>query len=388
MNTPPFPYNFEMGEISPDDLKRFIVHCSRNNVSDISIQGNDYIWVEQHGRQIQASKVKLADSTLKELIGQVWGADIPPIVVSGDDLDRDLSITGDKYDLERNKTIRLRSNFIQANVGKNLTISITNRIIPSENPTLEKYPIEEEFKTELFPRDGIIVFGGPTGSGKTTSLTACYMYIGTNYPDRKVVTYEQPIEFFLGGPDWIGLKPAQSEIGRDIASFSDGIRNAMRRTPKVIGVGEARDHQTYSAAIEAGKSGHLVYFTIHIDKVGELFSRITQAFPVEQQASIAFDLLSKIRVVMVQNLFKSTDGKRVLVREGLVFTQEIKNELELLHHSKWSRWVEDYMNKNKCSIIDKLWNLYLEGTVSKEEFVSKASYHEFKKRSDTEVTNV
>ncbi|SUG27548.1 TraJ [Salmonella enterica subsp. salamae] len=91
---------------------------------------------------------------------------------------------------------------------------------------------------------------------------------------------------------------------------------------------------------------------------------------------------------MVQNLFKSTDGKRVLVREGLVFTQEIKNELELLHHSKWSRWVEDYMNKNKCSIIDKLWKLYLEGTVSKEEFVSKASYHEFQKRSDIEVTNV
>lgn len=130
MNTPPFPYNFEMGEISPDDLKRFIVHCSKNNVSDISIQGNDYIWVEQYGRQIQGSKIKLADSTLKELIGQVWGADIPPIVVSGDDLDRDLSITGDKYDLERNKTIRLRTNFIQANVGKNLTISITNRIIP------------------------------------------------------------------------------------------------------------------------------------------------------------------------------------------------------------------------------------------------------------------
>ncbi|ELU1573699.1 plasmid transfer ATPase TraJ, partial [Salmonella enterica] len=128
MNTPPFPYNFEMGEISPDDLKRFIVHCSKNNVSDISIQGNDYIWVEQYGRQIQGSKIKLADSTLKELIGQVWGADIPPIVVSGDDLDRDLSITGDKYDLERNKTIRLRTNFIQANVGKNLTISITNRI--------------------------------------------------------------------------------------------------------------------------------------------------------------------------------------------------------------------------------------------------------------------
>lgn len=79
MNTPPFPYNFEMGEISPDDLKRFIVHCSKNNVSDISIQGNDFIWVEQYGRQIQGSKVKLADSTLKELIGQVWGADIPPI---------------------------------------------------------------------------------------------------------------------------------------------------------------------------------------------------------------------------------------------------------------------------------------------------------------------
>lgn len=387
MNTIPFPYDFPMGEISSDDLKRFIVHCSKHNISDITLQGSDFIWIEQHGRLIQASKIKIPDSTLKDLISQVWGADITPIVVSGEDYDRDLSISGDKYNLSRNETIRLRSNFIQVNVGRNLTISVTSRIIPGENPTLETHPIEDEFKNELFARDGLIVFGGPTGSGKTTSLTACYMHIGSHFPDRKVVTYEQPIEFILGGMQWKGLKPAQSEIGRDIRTFSEGIRNAMRRAPKIIGVGEARDLQTYAAGIEAAKSGHLVYFTIHIDKVGELFSRITQAFPAEQQASIAFDLLSKIRVIMVQNLFKSNDGKRVLVREGLVFTQEIKNELEQLHHSKWSRWVENHMTKNKCTIIDKLWELYQQGIVSKEEFVSKASYHEYKKRACSEVNN-
>ncbi|EQB6624648.1 ATPase, T2SS/T4P/T4SS family, partial [Escherichia coli] len=73
------------------------------------------------------------------------------------------------------------------------------------------------------------------------------MHIGTHFPDRKVVTYEQPVEFVLGGNQWTGLKPAQSEIGRDIPSFAAGIRNGMRRAPKVIGLGEARDYETYSA---------------------------------------------------------------------------------------------------------------------------------------------
>lgn len=382
MSQSQFPYQFPLGELYAESIKSFIVHCAKNNVSDFNLQGGDFIWVEQYGRQIQASEMKIPDSILKELIGHVWGPDIISKVVSGEDLDRALSVTGEEFGLERNETIRLRSNFIQANVGKTLTVCVTSRIIPDEVPTFQKYPIEDDLKNELFAADGLNVFGGPTGSGKTTSQTACFMHIGTHFPDRKVVTYEQPVEFVLGGNQWAGLKPAQSEIGRDIPSFAAGIRNGMRRAPKVIGLGEARDYETYSAGIEAAKSGHLVFFTIHIDKVGELFSRIIQAFPVEQQPSIAFDLLSKVRVVIVQNLFKSNDGKRLLVREGLVFTPEIKIKLESIHYSKWSRWIEDYLSSNKEAIIDKLWGFYLERKVSKEEFIAKASFNEFKKRSE------
>lgn len=382
MSDSPFPYNFPMGEIYPEIIKKFIVHAMRNNVSDITIQGGDYIYVKRYGREIQASNMLISDTTLKELIGLIWGADIVSTVVSGEDVDRALSISGELFDLQRSESVRLRSNFIQANVGKLQTICVTSRIIKDELPTFAKFPLEEEFKREIFATDGVVVFGGPTGSGKTTSQTACFMHIGEHFPDRKVITFEQPIEYILSGPHWKGVQPAQSEVGRDIASFSAGVRNGMRRAPKIIGVGEARDHETYSGAIEAAKSGHLVFFTIHIDKVGELFSRVTQAFPVEQQASIAFDLLSKIRVVMVQNLFKSTDGKMLLIREGLVFTPEIKHQLENLHHSKWSMWVETYMTEREATIKDKLWHAFSVGMVSQEEFISKVSHHEFLRRTE------
>lgn len=376
-----FPYDFPNGEIYPEIIKMFYVHCWNNNVSDVTIQGGDYIWVEQFGRQVKASNMIISHSHLCELITLLWGADIVTNVVSGEEQDRPLSITGEQYGLERGESIRLRTNFVQGHVGRALTIQVSSRVIPSELPTLDKYPVEDEFLRELFSADGLNVIAGPTGSGKTTTLTALYVEIGMKMPDLKVILFEQPVEFILGGPKWIGLQPCQSEVPRDIASYAYGIRNALRRAPKIIGIGEARDKETYLAGIDAAKSGHLLNFTSHINKTGEIFSRIIQAFPVAQQADIALDLLSVLRVVIVQNLFKSTDGKRVMLREGLVFTSEIRNQLEDIHHSKWPRWVENHLHSKNATIIDKLWLLYKEGTVEKDVFISKASYHEFIKRS-------
>lgn len=138
MSQSQFPYQFPLGELYAESIKSFIVHCAKNNVSDFNLQGGDFIWVEQYGRQIQASEMKIPDSILKELIGHVWGPDIISKVVSGEDLDRALSVTGEEFGLERNETIRLRSNFIQANVGKTLTVCVTSRIIPDEVPTFKK----------------------------------------------------------------------------------------------------------------------------------------------------------------------------------------------------------------------------------------------------------
>jgi len=384
----PFPYDFKNGEIYPEIIKKFIVHCAKNDISDINIQGGDYIFVERFGRLVQASKMTIPHNSLVELIGELWGQDIVPAVTSGHDQDRALSISGEEYGLERGESIRIRSNFTQGTINKLVSVSITSRIIPSKIPTFATHPLEDEFRLELYARDGMNVFAGPTGSGKTTIQTAYYVHLGEEFPDRKLITYEHPVEFVLGGRHWKGLQPCQSEIGRDIESFADGIRNAMRRAPKVIGIGEARDKDTFSAAVAAAKSGHLLNFTLHIDKTGEVFPRMIQAFPTEEQASIAYDILSSLRVVMVQNLFKSTDGRRILVREGLVFTQEIKRELEKLHHSQWAQYVNCLLTDKKATIIDKLWLLYKEGRVDKSEFISKATYQEFTLRSEKENINV
>ncbi|MCF6933145.1 ATPase, T2SS/T4P/T4SS family, partial [Klebsiella pneumoniae] len=105
---------------------------------------------------------------------------------------------------------------------------------------------------------------------------------GETYQDRKIITVEDPIEYRLGSRDWIAPAPAQSQIGRDIDSFHNFITlSGLRRSPKIMGVGELLNRLSFEAAVLAGKSGHFCLGTLHVKTVGEAISRSLQNYPPE-----------------------------------------------------------------------------------------------------------
>ena len=142
-----------------------------------------------------------------------------------------------------------------------------------------------------------------------------------------MLTYESPIEFVYDMVESPTSIMSQSEIPRHLPSFASGVRNALRRKPRLILVGEARDTETIAAVIEAALTGHPVYTTVHSNGVADAVRRMIATFPAEERHGRALDILETLRLVVWQRLAPSTDGKRVALREYLVFDDKIRDHL-------------------------------------------------------------
>ena len=142
-----------------------------------------------------------------------------------------------------------------------------------------------------------------------------------------MLTYEAPIEFVYDEIETISSVVSQSEIPRHLPTFAEGVRNALRRKPRLIMVGECRDAATISAALEAALTGHPVYTTLHTSGVAETMRRLVTSFSGEERLGRTIDILETIRLCIWQKLVPTVDGKRVALREYLVFDEEARDIL-------------------------------------------------------------
>jgi twitching motility protein PilT len=179
---------------------------------------------------------------------------------------------------------------------------------------------------------GLVLVGGPTGSGKTTTLAALVDEI--NRKDAKhIITIEDPIEY--EHPQHKSVVE-QIEVGIDAPDFPTALRSAVRQAPDVIVVGEMRDPETMRIALTAGETGHLVFSTLHTGDVTTTISRVADSFPPERQGTIRQELSMSLAAVMTQILLPRAGGGRIPAAELLMIgygaRQHIrKNALQHLH---------------------------------------------------------
>ena len=212
---------------------------------------------------------------------------------------------------------RYRSNFFQQNFG----IGAVFREIPSEIVSVEELGLPPVVaKLAMLPR-GLVLVTGPTGSGKSTSLAAIIDESNEKRKDH-IITIEDPIEFVHKSKSCI---VNQREVGMHTKSFASALRGALREDPDIILVGEMRDLQTISLAIEAAATGHLVFATLHTTSAAKTVDRIVEVFPAEQQAQIRSTLADGIRAVVAQNLLKRIDiPGRIVCPEILIATHAVR----------------------------------------------------------------
>ena len=353
------PYPFS-GVPTADELRTFMAWCATQQVSDIDIQGGSPLSVSRFGRRERASRMVLADDTMARLVDEVFGQDIRPQAIGGIPVDRAIQLDGDsqgRYGMQRGERVRFRCHFIQGSAGRqDRALSLTMRVIPSAIPSLDTLNIEPDLYAALLPKTGLGLVCGETGSGKSTLLAASYRHCQDRYPDRKIVTYEDPVEYILGRNDDL-LPPHQAQVGRDVESFAAGLRSAMRRNPDLIGIGEIRDRETAEAAVAAGQSGHLCLGTVHTHSPGETIPRLLGLFPTEVREGMAAALLGVLRFILVQVLVRTRDGKRRAVREYIVIDDALRRRLGSLPYEQWGAQMDALLTQEKRRIQDQVQQL-------------------------------
>lgn len=306
-----------------EHINEILIACYNKEASDITLQTSEPIFAEIHGRLIKVTQRKLSNNEVAETINSIYGANATAQLLSGRDVDTHYEIRP-----TRTERYRFRINATSCMVEGHDGIQITARSIPNEPPDLNMMELPKVLQDALTPDQGVVYVTGATGSGKSTLLASIIKHIVQQEDsNRKILTYESPIEFVYDSIEKPSSIVSQSEIPRHLPSFADGVRNALRRKPRLILVGEARDEETISAVMEAAMTGHPVYTTLHSNGVSETIRRLVNTFPTEERYGKAIDIFETIRIAVWQKLVPTVDGKRVALREFLIFDEQIRDQL-------------------------------------------------------------
>ena len=319
-----------------EHVDNFLLWCVRKGTSDISIQTDRPVYTDVHGTLYPATYRAIDAADMVVFLTKIYGPEAPARLASGTDLDVSYEIRPDRY-----SRVRFRVNITPILARGRDAAQITMRVLPAEPPRITDLNIEPQILENFAPRQGMIVITGPTGSGKTTLLAAgMRMLLEKPTGCGKMLTYEAPIEFTYDTIHSPRSLVSQSEIPRHLPDFADGVRNALRRKPNIILVGEARDRETISAAIEAAQTGHAVYTTTHTTGVAATIRRMVSAFDKSERSERAYALMETLRLVVTQALVPKKNGGRLGVREWMVFPDEVREKLLDMEIEDWTNEIQ------------------------------------------------
>ena len=244
------------------------------------------------------------------------------------------------------------------------------RALPVSVPKLSELGLPPEIAAlSTLPR-GLVLIGGATGSGKTTTMAALIDEI--NSRDAKhVITVEDPIEYEHQHDRSL---VEQVEIGPDAPDFPTALRSAVRQAPDVLVVGEMRDHESMRIALAAAETGHLVFSSVHTTDIASSIARICDSFPNERQNTIRQELSLAISAVMTQTLIPKIGGGRVPAVELLMVSygarQHIrKNTLQHLHQE-----MSLTRRQGSLTMEDSLARLVRAGLITQSDAAARAGH--------------
>ncbi|MHC1700214.1 MAG: type IV pilus twitching motility protein PilT [Humidesulfovibrio sp.] len=260
---------------------------------------------------------------------------------------------------------RYRVNFFMQHRG----IAAVFREIPQEIMTVEQLGLPERLRDLAMLNKGLVLVTGPTGSGKSTTLAAIIDHANKNRRDH-ILTVEDPIEFVHQSQ---GCLINQREVGHHTQSFKAALRGALREDPDIILVGEMRDLETITLALEAAETGHLVFSTLHTQSAVKTIDRIIEVFPEDGQAQVRTSLAESLRAVVSQTLFKRIDKPgRVAAQEILMAIPSVRNLIREGKTHQLPSVLQTGREQGMQTLDDEIARLITAGIISPEDGLAQA----------------
>ncbi|MCU0624158.1 MAG: type IV pilus twitching motility protein PilT [Gemmatimonadaceae bacterium] len=289
-----------------DDLLRTLV---TKGGSDLHLRVGEPPIIRLHGEMVRLEgKLPMEHGALEAMLLSIMPQRNQDEFLERNDTDYAYEIEG---------VARFRANAMRERKG----VGAVFRVIPATVVSVEQLGIPQEVQNLCYLTKGLVLVTGPTGSGKSTTLCSLVDLVNRIRTDH-VITIEDPIEFVHQNKNCI---ITQRQVGVHTDSFKSALRAALREDPDVILVGELRDLETTSIAIETAETGHLVFGTLHTTTAASTIDRIIDQFPADRQDQIRTMLSESLKGVISQTLCKKIGGGRVAVREIMLHTPALAN---------------------------------------------------------------
>jgi twitching motility protein PilT len=304
---------------------------------------------------LECSETTLTPDSIKELLTSIMPAKNQEEFARRNDSDFAYEIAG---------LARFRANIFADRKGMGGVF----RIIPTKILTAQQLGLSQAIMNLCDLSKGLVVVTGPTGSGKSTTLCAMVDHINKQRDDH-IITIEDPIEFTHENQKCL---VNQREVGNHTDSFKDALRAALREDPDILLVGEMRDLETISIAIETAETGHLVFGTLHTTTAASTVDRIIDQFPADRQQQIRVMLSESLKGVIAQTLLPKKGGGRVAALEILIVTPAISNLIREGKTFQINSSMQTGKQHGMVMLNDALFNLVQQGVVEPRDAYIKA----------------
>lgn len=355
-----------------EELELLLSKMVEFGASGLFVMGNQPVWMSVNGRKVKITEKTLSNEECEAILNTSYKSNSASSMVNS----RTPLDYAYQYRDRLGTAHRFRVNAVSATRNNSSSMTVTFRLIQSIPPTIEELGIPEDIVKACRENDkGIIYVAGATGQGKSTTLAAIMRHIlSQEDANINMVDVGAPIEYALDSIEWPNSFVTPIEVGRDIESFDRAVVNCMRMEPQIIQISESRDMETISASLDASKSGHAVYTTVHSGSVAETLRRVVNMFPFDGRSMIQLDVVESTKMIIAQKLLKTVDGKRTAVREYLNFDQNVREIL----------WNTDNIAKAAAETVAKfgypmskdIQRVFDEGLISEKEYNKQMKEYE------------
>jgi pilus retraction protein PilT len=260
---------------------------------------------------------------------------------------------------------RFRTNLFQQRGEHCLSM----RYVKIKIPSFEELGLLEILRQIAESPRGIVLVSGPTGCGKSTTLAAMVEHINANFK-KHIITLEDPIEFVFDDNQSV---IEQREIGLDTLSFEQGLKHILRQDPDIIMIGEMRDAISFSAAMSAADTGHLVLSTLHTTNASQAIGRIMDFFKPDEREQVRRQLAATLQAVVCQRMVHTINGGVMPALEIMINTQTVRKMMEENRLEKLPAAIETGVDDGMQTFNQALYNLVKERKITEKEAMAKAT---------------